>query len=335
MKHVRQNARSLAALLVLMGWLAIPWPALAQEQGDAQIPEDAPAALSAALSAACRQDEAGFAKYLTKDNAAAFQGLPTDQRKAVLRRFSLSDDPGKPLRTDDLKGRSVLRCENSAATSEFHLGNARVDENLAFVPVEIAGGTVADFGLVHQSGSWKLISVGLVVFDINQLASRWAQQELDDWESAALQILQELSTAVESYRHAFGALPNSLAELGPAPKNEVSPEQANLISADVAAGAAGGYKFRYLVVGQDDPDSPSYQLSAIPSTYGQTGKRSFLLDPTGKLHAIDKHGEPANSDDPIIPTGPATTSDGRSSEPPTSPAPRANRGSAASAKPQD
>jgi hypothetical protein len=329
LKHAKRNARILAALLVLVGCLAFAGPALAQEQGDVQVPEDAPAALSAALSAACRQDEAGFSKYLTKDNAAAFQGLPTDQRKAVLRRFSLSDDPGKPLRTDDLKGRGVLRCENSAATSEFHLGKARVDENLAFVPVEIAGGTIADFGLVRQSGSWKLISVGLVVFDINQLASRWAQQELDDRESAALQILQELSTAVESYRRAFGTLPNSLAELGPAPKNEVSPEQANLISADMAVGAVGGYKYRYLVVNQRDPDSPSYQLSAIPSTYGQTGKRSFLLDPMGKLHAIDKHGEPANSDDPIIPTGPATTFDGASSAPP------ANPSSAASAKPQD
>jgi len=142
--------------------------------------------------------------------------------------------------------------------------------------------------------------------------------------------LQELSTAVESYRRAFGTLPNSLAELGPAPKNEVSPEQANLISADMAVGAVGGYKYRYLVV--SDPDSPSYQLSAIPSTYGKTGKRSFLLDPMGKLHAIDKHGEPANSDDPIIPTGPATTSDGASSAPPT---PAGNPGSAASAKPQD
>lgn len=329
MKHAKRNARGRAALLALAGWLLIPASLLAQDQGDVQVPEDAPAALSAALSAACRQDEAGFSKYLTKDNAAAFQGLPTDQRKAVLRRFSLSDDPGKPLRTDDLKGRSVLRCENSAATSEFHLGKPRVDENLAFVPVEIAGGTIADFGLVHQSGSWKLISVGLVVFDINQLASRWAQQELDDRESAALQILQELSTAVESYRRAFGTLPNSLAELGPAPKNEVSPEQANLISADMAVGAVGGYKYRYLVVNQSDPDSPSYQLSAIPSIYGQTGKRSFLFDPTGKLHAIDRHGEPANSDDPIIPAGPATTSDGASSAPP------ANPGSAASAKPQD
>ncbi len=331
MKRLRRNPRILAALVVLAGWLAFPGSPMAQEQ-DAQIPEDAPAALSAALSAACRQDEAGFAKYLTKDNAAAFQGLPTDQRKAVLRRFSLSDDPGKPLLTDDLKGRSVLRCENSAATSEFHLGKARVDENLAFVPVEIVGGTTADFGLVRQSGSWKIISVGLVVFDINQLASRWAQQELDDRESAALQILQELSTAVEKYRRVFGTLPNSLAQLGPAPKNEVSPEQANLISEDMAGGAAGGYKFRYLVVGKSDPDAASYQLSAIPSTYGQTGKRSFLLDPAGKLHAIDKHGEPANSDDPVISAPSATTSDGTSSAPPEAPA---NPDSAASTKPQD
>lgn len=335
MNGFKANGRNLAVLLsILVAWLALPSLVLAQDADEVQIHEDAPAALTSALSAACKQDEAGFVKYLTKENAAAFQGLPTDERKAVLRRFSLSDDPGKPLRTDDLKGRGVLRCENSAATSEFHFGKARVDENLAFVPIEIVGGTVTDFGLVHQSGSWKLISVGLVVFDINQLASRWAQQEWDDRESAALQVLQELSTAVEKYRRAFGALPNSLAQLGPAAKNEVSPEQANLISADMAAGAVGGYKFRYLVVNQSDPDAPSYEISAIPLSYGQSGRRSFLLDPSGKLHAMDKHGEAANSDDPVIAPGATAASDGTASPSSASPT-SANPGSADTAKPQE
>src|ERR1700683_1159394 len=153
---LRHSSRIFAAvplaLALLAGVLTLPGALYGQEDGGKPQSEDPPAAVISALSAACKQDEAGFSKYLTKENAESFHGLPIDQRKAVLRRFSLSDDPGKPLLVGDLKGRTVLRCENPAATSEFHVSPGRVDENLAFVSIEIAGGTETDFGLIRQSG---------------------------------------------------------------------------------------------------------------------------------------------------------------------------------------
>lgn len=264
-------------------------------------PEDAVASLTSALIAACKQDEPGFTKYLTKENATAFQALPIDQRKSVLRRFSLSDDPGKPLLAADSKGNPLLRCENSGTTSEFRFSPPRLDENLAFVPVQTVGDTVTDFGLVRQSGSWKIISVGLVVFDISQLVTRWAQQEIESRETAAVEILQGLRDAVQRYQRAFGAVPDSLAQLGPAPQGQVSPELANLISADLASGASvGGYKFRYIVLTGNEASTPAYEFNAIPAAYPATGRRSFLLDAQGHLHALDKHGEPATAEDAVI-----------------------------------
>ena len=138
--------------------------------------------------------------------------------------------------------------------------------------------------------------------------------------------LQELADAVERYRRAFGGLPNSLEQLGPAPQNQVGPEQASLISADLASGAAGGYKFRYQVVTHGDPDSLSYELSAIPSDYGRTGKRSFLLDSVGRMHGVDKHGEPAGVDDATVetprePAAESSSTSGSTSTGASSPAP--------------
>ena len=64
----------------------------------AQEASDPAAALSAAIVAACRSNETQFSNYLTADSAAAFRVLPAEQRAAFLKRFSLSDMPGKPLR---------------------------------------------------------------------------------------------------------------------------------------------------------------------------------------------------------------------------------------------
>jgi hypothetical protein len=39
----------------------------------------------------------------------------------------------------------------------------------------------------------------------------------------------------------------------------------------------------------------------MPEDYGKTGRRSFLLDSAGKIHAADRHGDLATLDDPIVP----------------------------------
>jgi hypothetical protein len=260
---------------------------------------DPSAALVSALSAACKRDEAQFTKYLTLDNAAAFRNLPVDQRAAVLNRLSLTDDGGHPMLSASQDGHPTLRCQVSAATAEFQLGAARAGENLAFIPVQIKGGNVTDFGMVREAGGWRILSIGLVVFDIRQLAARWAEEETQSREVDAIHAVLDLQTAIGTYQRAFDEFPESLQQLGPAPKNQVSPEHANLIPAQLASGSVNGYRFRYRVVDGADGTPSGYEISAAPEAYGKNGRRSFFLDAAGKLHGGDKHGEIATADDPV------------------------------------
>ncbi len=262
---------------------------------------DPATALAAALAAACRANETQFANYLTVDNAAAFRALPANQRAEVLKRLSLADEPGKPLLSSDQQNHIVIRCTAPEGTAEFRFGDTRTRENLAFIPVAVTDGEKTEFGLVRENGGWRLISLGLVLLDIQQLSKQWVESDLAAHEDAAIANLRSLAAAIATYRGAFGKLPDSLAQLGPAPKDQISPEQASLVDEDLAAGEHNGYRFRYRIAPGAQEDDTSFELVAVPDEYGKTGRRSFFVDSTGKIHGTDKHGDQATVDDPVIP----------------------------------
>jgi hypothetical protein len=283
--------RSLLAVLLLL----LAHPLLAQDESD-------PAhSLASALAAACRANESEFENYLTADNAEAFRALPADQRAAVLKRLALSDQIGKPLLSSDDHNHTVLRCTAPEGTAEFRFGEPRTGQNLAFVPVKVNNGENTEFGLVRENGGWRLISLGLVLLDIRQLSVEWAAADLAAREDRAVSHLRNLESAIETYRRAFGKLPDSLAQLGPAPKDQVSPDQADLVDDQLAAGSDDGYRFRYRVVSGVHEGETEFELAAMPDDYGKTGRRSFFVDASGKIHGADKHGELASADDPAIP----------------------------------
>ena len=289
--------RAVAVLaFALAAALGIPTSLQAQDSKEA----DPSVALATALTAACKQNDTQFAIYLTVDNAAAFKSLPADQRTTVLHRLALVDGPGKPLLSNDADGHTVLRCESASASAELRFGPVRAHENLAFIPIRSAAGEPTEFGLVREGGGWRLISVGILLFDVSQLASRWADQDLEIREIKAANVLLDLANAIDRYHESFGSFPAALARLGPAPKNEVSPDQANLIEADLAAGLRDGFRFQYRVLSDADGNANAYELAATPEQYGKSGKRSFVLDADKKLHGADKHGEIATTDDPLI-----------------------------------
>jgi hypothetical protein len=262
---------------------------------------DPVSALSGALTAACRASETEFASYLTADNAAAFRELPADQRTAFLERFSLSDEPGKLLISSDAQNHIVLRCVAAEGTAEFRFGDVRIRENLAFIPVNAVNSQQTEFGLVRENGAWKILSLGLVLLDIPQLSKQWTEADLTAREDAAIENLRGVADAIHTYRTAWGKLPESLVELGPAPKDEISPELASLVNEHLAAGSAGGYRFRYRIVPAGQEGDESFELAAMPESYGKTGRRSFLLDSSGKIHAADRRGEVATLEDTLIP----------------------------------
>ncbi len=167
-------------------------------------------------------------------------------------------------------------------------------------PSRVVDSEEATFGLIHEKQGWKLLSLGLVLFDIPQLSKQWAQADLVAHEEAIVTTLRTLSEAVQTYHRAFGRLPESLGELGPAPKDQISPEQASLISADLAKGTQDGYEFRYRIVPDISGNDTAFELAATPKPYGSNGHRSFFLDATGRVHGDDKHGAVATTEDPLI-----------------------------------
>ena len=273
----------------------------ARAQDDLTIQDTGPAAaLSDALAAACRGNQTQFANYLTTDNAMAFRGLPDEQRQELIKRFSLTDEPGQPLLSSDAKNHPVLMCGAPSRSVEFRFGDTRTHDNLAFIPVTVVGGQRTQFGLVRENGNWRVLSLGLLLLDIPALSRQWESEEIADREDGVITTLQGLKEAIERYKRAFGKLPDSLAQLGPASPGEISPEQASLVGKDLAAGAAGGYHFRYRLVATADPKSETFELIAIPDQYGKSGRRSFFVDGAGRIHAADKHGTAATSDDPAL-----------------------------------
>ncbi len=291
----------LALVFVIPAFVPTFVTALAADQAQSDTSNNDPsAALSAVFMAACRENETDFATYLTADNAVAFRALPAAQRTAFLRRFALADQPGKPLLSSDSQNHTVLRCQSSGVTVEYRFGDARIRENLSFIPVTVTDGQKTEFGLVREHGGWKLISLGLVLLDIPQLSQQWAAQELTAREDAAMDALNTLSEALQKYLRVFGNLPNTLAQLGPAPKDQISPDLASLVDADLAAGKSGGYDFRYRIAPGPDGNDTRFELTATPIDYGKVGFRSFFMDIDGHIHGADKHGALASSDDPVV-----------------------------------
>lgn len=289
----------LLPVLCLIYLLCFPFAFSLNAQAQPSSPPDPTLALNSALVAACKENESDFAKYLAGDNPEAFRNLADTMRISLMQRFVLLDLPGRPLLDSDQKGHPILRCESDDATETFAFGTPRVNGNLAYVPITIAGGRTVQFGLVREGENWKLLSLGLLMIDIPQLEAQWAEQALDDRERGAMDTLREIADAIHTYQSAFGKLPDSLTQLGPS-KDGASPSAAKLLDAGLAAGKEGGYEFRYVPVPAPG-GTPSYELSATPLDYGKSGKRSFLLDREGKIHAADKRGAVATPDDPVVP----------------------------------
>jgi len=273
------------------------------------------AALASALAAACRQNETIYLRYQTAENSLAFRKLTPTQKSDFLKRIVQTSEAGRPLLSTSAEGRAVLRCETTSKTIELRFGAERVQENVAFIPVENSGGVSAEFGMVRESNGWKMLSVGLVLMNITELAKRWAAPEgeanaVDNSEAVAIVTIRRLAEAVETYQKGFGFLPKTLAQLGPAKRGDVSPEKANLIEEELASGNRGGYVFVLTIVPAPKPkdakegasENPefTFTLTASPAEYGKTGKRSFYLDASGALRGADKQGAVATAEDPKV-----------------------------------
>jgi hypothetical protein len=288
-------------------------PASASNSGHA-----APAAVSAnspiaalrdALSAACSQDQNAFTHFLTERNAFAYSHLTPAARVALMKRFVLLGDPGKPSVSTDPSGRPLVRCDTPAGAAQIQIGGADASDNLAFLPVEIRDATDVvgnhvlqiKMGLVRENGSWKLLSVGLVLLDLPSLSAEWDAAEISSTEQSAVDSLKQIAQATEAFRRKYARLPEALANLGPPASGAPSGEAAGLLDADLASGTKNGYLFRYVVLGASTLGAPAkYALAATPRIYGRTGHRSFFRDANGEIHGADHQGSVGSELDPPV-----------------------------------
>lgn len=112
-------------------------------------------------------------------------------------------------------------------------------------------------------------------------------------EMAAIRQIGTVHQAQTQYYSQFGKYAKSLTELGPPSGGEAGPEGADLIPGDLAKGEKTGYRFTVQAV------EGGYTVSAVPVTYGSTGRRTFYSDQT--LVVRENWGqEPADANSPEI-----------------------------------
>ena len=257
------------------------------------------AALKAVLSAACSQNQTEFVRFLTARNREAFSRMTPLARVALMKRFVLLNEPGRPTASANPAGRPILRCQTPDVTTEMQIGGADLRDNIAFLPMELRSATDSTganvhqitMGLVREDGEWKLLSLGLLLLDLPALEVEWDAAEMESTERDAIEALKKVSAAVEAYRNKYLRLPESLANLGPPLHGAANGEAAGFIDSDLANGMKNGYAIRYVIVGASTLGAPAkYELAATPLQYGRTGRRSFFRDSNGALHAADRRG---------------------------------------------
>jgi hypothetical protein len=262
-------------------------------------------ALAAALLAACRQQESTFAIYLTAEGQRTFETLPQAYRIELMKRFSLLESAGRPTVTDDAQGRKAVVCQTENARVELVAGPARIGENLAFVRLEAGPGRRTEIGLVREGGGWRLLSVGLLLLDLPELAKQWEAAEIQAREATVVSALERLRNALLTYRRTYGRFPGDLRALGPPTSGAAGAGAAGLVEPEYLAERYAGFRIFYRPVrpaGEAAADAPpqTFVLLAAPVDYPRSGRRSFHLTAEGELRGGDKQGALATGADPRI-----------------------------------
>lgn len=292
-----------AVLLCALAMISFsPKVLFAAQQGQEADPVTA---LAAALLAACRQQESAFAIYLTAEGRNAFETLPQAYRVELMKRFSLLESAGRPAVTDDAQGRKVVVCETETARVELAAGPARIGENVAFVRLDAGSGRRTEIGLVREGGGWRLLSVGLLLLDLPELAKQWEAAEIQAREATVVSALERLRNALLTYRRTYGRLPGELRALGPPASGAAGAEAAGLAEPEFLSERYAGYRILYRPVrpaGETGASAPpqTFVLLAAPVDYPRSGRRSFQLSAEGELRGGDKQGALATGADPRI-----------------------------------
>ncbi len=154
-------------------------------------------------------------------------------------------------------------------------------------PHEYGGKGLAIGGLVTNIVSVVVLIPVMVIAAIaipNLLAARRAANE-----GAAIKAVRTLHAAEQTYQATYGnGSYGSLAEL----------QSGSLITPELASGVKSGYRFKVEVFEPSKGIPATFAVTAVPTEYGSTGRRSFFVDESGVIRGEDNNGLEANKSTP-------------------------------------
>jgi hypothetical protein len=139
-------------------------------------------------------------------------------------------------------------------------------------------------GLVRAGGEWLVGDKETLGLVNSQGRAFFFNARMLVNEGEAFEMLQRIIGAEIIYSRKFAGKNTTLAELirlGGVPK-------------DIEDGEASGYRFVLIL----SADALSFYATALPTSYGKTGKVSFYADING-VHGEDLKGQPATARSPI------------------------------------
>jgi type IV pilus assembly protein PilA len=134
-----------------------------------------------------------------------------------------------------------------------------------------------------------LIVIAIILIILSIALPQMSKSRMHAQEMAAIEEMGTINKAEIQYYSQFNQYATSLQQLGPPATAGAAegPAAAGLIPGSLASGAAGGYNFTIAQTAQ------GYGVTAVPKSYGSTGRRTFYTDQTGIIRQ-NWTQEPAN-----------------------------------------
>jgi type IV pilus assembly protein PilA len=119
-----------------------------------------------------------------------------------------------------------------------------------------------------------LIVIAIILIILSIAIPQMGKARMNAQEMAAVEEVQTINKMEIQYYSQFGTYATSLAQLGPptAAGAAEGPQAAGLIPGKLASGSSGGYNFTVTAT------PTGYAISAVPKTFGSTGRRTFYSD---------------------------------------------------------
>ena len=253
-------------------------------------------------------------QHLPEPVQKRIEALPAAKKQEILKKLlelkseQLKDCTVRAAQDGD--GWEVVE-EDGTVKARVKLENAFISGIDAILPIEIKSEDATQSFIVKmrlEDHEWRIDDLGhWEKMDLGITDLLHEPTEMEKNEAAARETLTRIEGALTRYAGANPqtGYPSSLKALTVGPAN-VKPELWRYfgILDDSFAGdplIRNGYRFRYLVTnaGGGEQGPGEFEIVAVPTEFGVTGKKSFYLDQDGAIHMTTEN-RPANDGDQAI-----------------------------------